>query len=132
MFRKIFIIIISLASFFLFINFSYWANCELWWDVWTSLEWCLWWAAVLQSPDMYVESWFKTLIVSFVTKISTILAILAVWSIAYWSMVIVTSMWADDKITKWRNIIKWALIWFLVLVSAAWIIKLIIYIIYWL
>jgi hypothetical protein len=57
---------------------------------------------------------------------------LAVWSIAYGSMVIVTSVWADDKITKWRNIIKWSLVWFLILVSAAWLIKLIIYVMYWL
>ncbi len=95
------------------------------------MEWCLGNADLIQWwPNLYVEDWFKIMIVDFIKKISTFLAILAVGSIAYWSMVMVTSVWSDEKIKKWRNIIKWSLIWFVVLVSAAWIIQSIIYIVY--
>jgi hypothetical protein len=132
MFKKTILTIFIFLSFFLSYNFSYWV-CELWSDIWSSLEWCLDTKDVIwTNGDLKVESWFKALIVSFVEKIAIILAILAVWSIAYWSMVIVTSVWNDEKIKKWRNIIQWALVWFTVLVSAAWIIKVIIYIMYWL
>jgi hypothetical protein len=134
MFKKIILFIFIFLSFFLSYNFSYWVwTCNLAWDIWSSLEWCLWNKDVIQWPsDLRVESWFKDLVIGFIETISIILAILAVWSIAYWSMVIVTSIWNEEKIKKWRNIIQWALVWFLILVSASWIIKLIIYIIYWL
>jgi hypothetical protein len=131
MFKKIILFIFIFVSFFLSYNFSYW-TCELWSDIGSSLESCLWNKDVIQWWNLKVESWFKLLIISFIDTISIILAILAVWSIAYWSMVIVTSIWNEEKIKKWRNIIQWALVWFLILVSASWIIKLIIYIIYWL
>lgn len=132
MFKKFFIYIFISLSLLLSYNFSYW-ECKLWWDVWSSLEWCLWNKDVIQWEwNLNVESWFKQLIIDFIEKISIILAILAVWSIAYWSMVIVTSVWNDEKIKKWRNIIQWSLVWFVILVAASWIIQLIIYIIYWL
>lgn len=131
MFKKITLTIFIFLSFFLSYNFSYWV-CELWSDIWSSLKWCIGDADVIQKNDLTVPFWFKALIISFVKKISIILAILAVGSIAYWSMVIVTSVWNDEKIKKWRNIIQWSLVWFTVLVSAAWIIKIIIYIMYWL
>lgn len=132
MFKKITLIILFILSFFLFLDFSYW-TCKLWeGKIGDSLEACLDGSDVLQADDLTVTSWFKKMIVWFIQKISTILAILAVWSIAYWSMVIVTSVWSDDKIKKWRNIIKWSLLWFLILVSASWIIKIIIYFVYWL
>jgi len=132
MFKKIILTIFIFLSFFFSYNFSYWA-CNLAWDIWSSLEWCLETKDVIQwNWDLKVESWFKALIVSFIQKISIILAILAVWSIAYWAMVIVTSVWNDEKIKKWRNIIQWSLTWFVILVAASWIIQLIIYIIYWL
>lgn len=132
MLKKIIFIFIFSVLLFWFFEFSYWAWCNLWANIWDSIESCIWDSSVLQPWDLKVTGWFKSLIVDFINKVSTILAIVAVWSIAYGSMVIVSSFWNDEKIKKWRNIIKWALIWFLVLVSAAWIIKLIIYIIYWL
>ncbi len=133
MFKKIILTIFIFLSFFLSYNFSYW-DCNLWaWSVTEALDWCLDNKDLIETNgDLKVDSWFKALIITFVKKISIILAVLAVWSVAYWSMVIVISVWNDEKIKKWRNIIQWSLVWFAILVSAAWIIKLIIYIIYWL
>lgn len=131
MLKKIILFFVFILSFSSFIGVSF-GTCELGLSIWWSLEGCLWGSDVVQANDLTVDAWFKDLIVSFVKKISSILAILAVWSIAYWSMVMVVSWWSEEKIKKWRNIIKWALLWFLVLVSAAWIIKIIIYVVYWL
>lgn len=129
MFKKIAIIIITIITIFFWLNVANW-TCQLWWDIGSSIETCIWTAKVMKTDDLTVEAWFKDLIVSFVNKIWTILAVVAVGSIAYGSMVIVISWWNDEKIKKWRNIIKWSLVGFLILVSAAWIIKLIIYIVY--
>ena len=132
MLKKITLFIIFLLLFLLVIDFSYWWDCNMNWDIKTSLESCISKTTVLQASDLTVDSGFKTLIVGYITKISTILAIVAVWSVAYWSMLMVVSFWEDEKIKKWRNIIKWALIWFLVLVSATGLIQIVIYVMYWL
>ncbi len=132
MFKKIILIFVISLSFISFFDFSYAWDCKMTWDIKASLKWCVSNSAVLNPKDLKVATWFKELIISYINKISTLLAILAVWSIAYGSMVIVTSMGADERIKKWRNIIKWALLGFIMLVSAAWIIELLVYIIYWL
>ncbi|MFA5917287.1 MAG: hypothetical protein WC850_03595 [Candidatus Gracilibacteria bacterium] len=132
MFKKIILFIFIFLSFFLSYNFSYGVGtCNLAGDIGSSLEGCLGNKDVIQGPsDLRVESGFKDLVIGFIETISIILAILAVGSIAYGSMVIVTSIGNEEKIKKGRNIIQWALVGFLILVSASGIIKLIIYIIY--
>jgi len=82
--------------------------------------------------DAAVETGLKTLINKIVDNLSYVLWILAIWAIVYWGIILVTSAWEDEKVTKWKNIIKWALIWFAWLVSAAWLIKIVISVIYWL
>ncbi|NDK08412.1 hypothetical protein EOM39_04155 [Candidatus Gracilibacteria bacterium] len=129
MFKKIAIIIITIITIFFGLNVAN-GTCQLGGDIGSSIETCIGTAKVMKTDDLTVEAGFKDLIVSFVNKIGTILAVVAVGSIAYGSMVIVISGGNDEKIKKGRNIIKWSLVGFLILVSAAGIIKLIIYIVY--
>ncbi len=133
MIKKIIILFFLLFSIFS-INYVFW-NCEVWGDLSNSLEACLESknTTVLQSPtwDLKVTWWFKNLVVFFVENIATFIALLAIWSIAFWSLVIVASWWNEEKISKWRKIIIWSLVWFLALVSANGIIRIIVYLIYW-
>lgn len=135
MIKKFFVLIFSIILSFTFFNSSEASSCNFNNDFTSSLEWCVRWNEnVIQPPsgDLKVESGFKTLLEFFIENIATVLALLAIWSIAYGSMVIVASWWNDDKISKWKKIIIWALVWFLALVSANGIIRIIVYFIYWL
>lgn len=131
MIKKILLIILFFVL-VLFCNNTFAGECAVSDNIWKSLEGCLSTTDVLMpsQSDLKAEKWLKKMLVEFIKKISTILAVLAVWSIAYWSMVIVASAWSDDKIKKWRNIIKWSIIGFVVLVSASWLVKIVIYLVY--
>lgn len=134
MLKKIIFICIVLISFWVSDMF---ANqvCKQDWnitDIKSALTSCINWSDVIQSNDLTVASWFKDLVLKFVRNVSIILALAAIGFIAYGSMILVASWWNDEKIKKWKNIIKWSLLWFVWLVSASWIIALIVNLIYWL
>jgi hypothetical protein len=61
-----------------------------------------------------------------------LLWIAAIWAVAYWGITIIISAWEDEWVTKWKSIIKWAVLWFVWLVSASGLITLVINIMYWL
>jgi len=134
MLKKLIKILIFASIFFTYTNTIYSAwSCSYWWDPLSSLEWCVSNTPVIQTTNISnPETWFKDLMLSYIGKISTVLAVAAIGSIAYWSMMMVISWWNDDKIKKWRKIIQWALIWFLLLISTWLIIKLVVYFVYWL
>ena len=69
--------------------------------------------------DMKVNWWAKEFVEEIILRISAFLFVIAVWVIAYWCIIIVASNWEEEEIKKWKDIIKWTLIWFLWLVSAA-------------
>lgn len=135
MFKKIFLIILIISSFFIWdLAYSALEQCKTWQDL-TSLEGCLSDSNVVQTWSWWnlkVSGWFKIVILNFIKNVWTILALAAIGFIAYGSMVLVSSWGNDEKIKKWKNIIKWALIWFTWLVAASWIIAIIINLIYWL
>ncbi len=136
MIKKILIFSFLVLSLFAFNPvLSDYSACKQDWNIWdmkTTLQWCLDWSTVVQSNDLTVSGWFKTIILNFIKNVSIILALAAIWFIAYGSMVLVASWWNDEKIKKWKNIIKWSLVGFLWLVSASWIIALLVNLIYWL
>lgn len=135
--KKILIIITLIFSLFAFSNsaFSEWEQSDLDKELEGSVTEMLWKytpGKVVTSSDYRAESWFKDLVQKLVTNISYILWVLAIWAIVYWGITLVISAWEDEKVSKWKNIIKWAIIGFIWLVSASGLITITINIIYWL
>ena len=76
------------------------------------------------------SSWFKSFIIKQVEYTASFLALLAVWSLVYWALIFTLSTWEDEKIKKAKDIIKWWIIWFLVIISSWFLITIIIEIFY--
>nr|MDD3720144.1 hypothetical protein [Candidatus Gracilibacteria bacterium] len=133
MFKKIFLIILIISSFFIGdLAYSALEQCKTGQDL-TSLEGCLSDSNVVQTGsggNLKVSGGFKIVILNFIKNVGTILALAAIGFIAYGSMVLVSSGGNDEKIKKGKNIIKWALIGFTGLVAASGIIAIIINLIY--
>ena len=82
---------------------------------------------VTTNENLWVEdSWFKKIISKWIINISILLSLVAVMYIVVGSLEMVLSAWSDEKIKKGKNIIKWAIVWFLALISAGSIITLVI------
>lgn len=127
MFKKTLIIITFIFSIFSFFNISNAGNCRYseWISLSSFLNWCkpntvVWW------NNMQVEQWFKQKMNKWIKNISLILWILAIWAIVYSWFLMQFSWWEDEQIKKWKNIFKWTLIWFILLISSSWIVYMII------
>lgn len=113
---------------------SWWCTYNIDGDVnlWSFLTACkpkkvAWW-----SGEFSVDWWFKTTVNNWIKNISLVLWIVAVWALVYAWMLFQFSAWEDDKIKKAKDIFKWTTIWFLLLISASWIIYVVINLVYWL
>ena len=80
--------------------------------------------------DLWIEWWFKESILKWVKNLSVFLSVMAVWSIVYWAFMLTISTWEEEKIKSWKDIVKWWILWFLAVVSAGWIIALVINLVY--
>lgn len=78
------------------------------------------------SWDMDLDGGFKDKVNSYLRTISTILWVVAVWALVYAGMLMQFSGWEDEKVSKAKKIIKWAIIWFILLISASAIVYIII------
>lgn len=104
------------------------AECSYTWG----LESCMKWTSVVQVEWTWlVEDWFKKKIQDWTNNIALFLALLSVGSIVYGGLMMTLSVWEDEKIKKAKDIVKWALIWFLGVVLATTIVTLVINVIYW-
>ncbi len=108
------------------------ASCSYDW-VWnlskSLIEWCVdpeWRNLVTWNMELKWE--FKAKIENWINTISNVLWTLAVFAIIYGSFTLVTSIWEDDKVKKWKDIIKWWIIWFLWVIWAWTLIKVIIWV----
>lgn len=111
--------------------FSSWydvfAACSFWWDVKWSLQSCFTSGTkVVTASDMSVTWGLKTKILWWVNTIAGLLWLLAVGAIVYGGMLFVLSGWIDEKVTKWKKIIKWAILGLIGLVSASSLIALVV------
>lgn len=137
MIKKIIILLALLIFSFNIINFSntvYWAWCnyDWYWDVAGAIENCIWWDSGLVDnwSDLKVDGWFKEQLIKWIKKIATFLALWAIFSIAYGSLQMVLSTWEEEKIKKAKDIVKWWLLWFVWIISAGFIISLIVKLVY--
>lgn len=135
MFKKIILIFIFILWIFSFYNspaIAWWCRYAEWGSLSTFLNGCkpknvVWWVS-----DMKVEGWFKKTLNRWIKNISLVLWIMAVWCLVYAWLLMQLSAWEDEQIKKWKNIIKWTLVWFLLLISAWWIVYLVINVMFWL
>ncbi len=128
MLKKILLIMIFIL---LFIPITFWWNCSYdGQDDLTSddIDACVTPSWVLATSSMEIRSGFKTKIQSWTKSIMEILWILAVWAIVYGWFFLVVSTWEEDKIKKWKDIIKWWIIWFLWVITAGLLIRVIIWV----
>ncbi len=101
--------------------------CSFWWDVKWSLQSCFTSGTkVVTASDMSVTWGLKTKILWWVNTIAGLLWLLAVGAIVYGGMLFVLSGWIDEKVTKWKKIIKWAILGLIGLVSASSLIALVV------
>ena len=130
----LYIIIISFFS----IEFLYAANCSYDWtgtgSVSDALEGCV---AGTGSKlvnniweDLKVDWWFKEVLINWTTKIATYLAFWAIFAISFGSLKMVLSWWEEEAIKKWKDVIKWWILWLLWVVSAGFIISVVVKIVY--
>lgn len=92
---------------------------------------CLSSTKLVKPANMKIEDWFKSSIYHWVKNLSSLLWLFAVAAIAYGWMLMTLSWGEDEKIKKWKDIIKWAMLWFLALISVWSIILVVINIMFW-
>ena len=103
-----------------------------------SLEWalddCLKWTDLVNAEeDLALEwVWAKRFITDWTTNIATLLGLLAVWAIVYGWLLMTLSWGEDEKIKKWKDIVKWAIIGFLWVLFAGVLIRLVVEVIFFL
>lgn len=128
--KKIIIFILSIVLFFSF--FPVFSACNYDWEIWQWLNDCLEWSSLVDGRFATVWNWlwFNTKIISWVKTIGSILSLIAVGWIVYGSFELVISSGADETVSKWKNIIKRSILWFVALLSAGSIIAIVVNIMY--
>ncbi|MDQ7009788.1 MAG: hypothetical protein Q9M94_05845 [Candidatus Gracilibacteria bacterium] len=133
MIKRIFILLsLVLISFFSFdITFS---ACNYnGGDVMGSLENCIGDGEtdlVKTGDDLKVDGGFKVKIMEWITKIATFLALGAIFSIVFGSFKMVLSAGEEEGVKKAKDIIKWGIIGLLAVVSAGFIVSVVVKLIY--
>ena len=123
------LILISFSSF----DLTFSACSYNWWDVMWALENCVgdWQTKLVETgSDLDVKTWFKEKITYWTKKIATFLALWAIFSIVFGSLKMVLSTGEEEKVKKAKDIIKWWMIWLLAIVSAGFIVSVVVKLVY--
>ena len=92
----------------------------------SELDNCLSWSDLVNPGDGLIESGIKNKVVYWTTQLAGLLWLLAVWAIVYGWLMMTISWGEDEKIKKWKDIVKWSMLWFLALIVASWVVRLIV------
>lgn len=76
--------------------------------------------------DLNAGIWTNRIINDLIARIWGILGVVAVLMIVYGAFLMTLSGGDEEKIKKWKDLVKWTVLWFIALVAAGWIISLII------
>lgn len=123
------------------LQFSYsattpWCSYSQWWNISDSIDNCLkWWSkqATLVSTEktnLKISDWLKDQINDWTMNVATFLSIFAVWAIVFWAFKMVVSWWEEENINKGKDIVKWSMLWFALVVSASAFVRLIVEVMY--
>ena len=132
--KKILLSIIALLSFFVIQNTYAWCTYTEWQSISNFLDACKPSSLVWDTTTTWywVETWLRKTAINMLWNVSTIIWLFAVIMIAYAWMLMQFSSWDDSKVKKAKDLIKWNLIWIVVLISAWWIVYIVINLVYWL
>jgi len=87
----------------------------------------LYWSALVDASwDMTIEWWIKALVLRWIYNLWGFLGLAAVFGIVYGSLMMVIAAWEEEKVKKAKTIVIWSALWFLWVVFAASIIKILI------
>lgn len=75
---------------------------------------------------MDLDGWLRDMVLWWITNFSLFLWFIAVWALVYAGLLLQFSGWEDEKISKAKNIFKWTIIGFILLISASGIVYVII------
>ena len=133
------LIIFSLI-FFSFFSINYFSinvaiGCSYSWnlDITSALTNCLQDSDLVEAKstkNLNIDEWFKEILINWTTKIATFLALGTIFAIALGSFMMVFSLWEEEKIKKWKDVVKWWIIWLLAVVSAGFVISVVVKLIY--
>ena len=77
-----------------------------------------------------IETGIKQKFIDWTTSIATALSLFAIWAIVYGWFMMTISVWEEEKIKKGKDIVKWAIIWFIAAISAWAIVRLVVELIF--
>ena len=101
------------------------------WSVVGALEGCMSGSKLVKNNwNLKVDDGFKKALIDWTKKIATFLAFWAIFAIAFGSLKMVLSWGEEEKIKKWKDVIKWWIIWFLWVVSAWFLISVVVKVVY--
>ena len=127
MIKKIIIILILILPILNVPNITFWTCSYNWWDISSAIDWCLWGSKLVDSSwNMAIEANFKDKVNGWIIKLGWFLWLMAIWAIVWWSFMMVISTWEEEKTKKAKDMIKWAILWFLWIVLASSLITLVI------
>jgi len=125
--KKVFIYIILIASLIFAIQVNAWWCSYDGSNVESSLSKCLSDTKLVKAKNLTVEKGgFNKKIYAITKTIATILSLGAIFWIIYWSFLLVVAWWEEEKIKKWKDVIKWSIIGFVWVVVASSLITLLI------
>lgn len=126
--KKIIIFFLLLLSFWFFTQAG--ASCSNYdgdGDIGAALDGCIGAnSKLVTASDYMVEGGFKEKIQDWTTGIAGVLWLLAVGAIVYGALLMTLSNGDEEKISKWKEVVKWAILWFLWVVTAAWLIAIVV------
>lgn len=84
----------------------------------------------VRGDDLIVWDQTNAIINNFIRNLWVLLSIWAIIMIVYSGLLMTLSGWNDEKIKKWKDLLKWTLIWYIALLTAWWIVSFIISLIF--
>jgi len=127
--KKIYILLLCFLGLF-FLNHSISWAVDCWYNGWSiggSLDGCLNGTDLVNANwDMRLETGVKYQIITWTTALAKLFWLLAVGAIVYGGFMMTISGGEDEKIKKWKDIVKWSLLWFLAIVMTGTIIRVIV------
>jgi len=120
MIQKILLILCVFVSFFFVSDIVSAAGCNYdgTGDIWAALDGCVSGSDFVKEWDYTVEGGFKNLVNKWIRAIAGVLGLFAVGAIVYGALLMTLSAGEDEKIKKWKDIVKWSIIGFLGVVTA--------------
>lgn len=107
------------------------ADCDVSWNIGASLDGCLNGSDLVSGAgNMALEAGVKNQIISWTSALGGLLWLLSVGAVVYGAFMMTISIWDEEKVKKWKDIVKWSLLWLLALVMTWAIIRVVVELIF--